>query len=155
MIKNKFSLKGRLIAKKNDEIIFDSNNLILDTGIEYLLKLLTGETVDTETDYGIESISIGDGEDVEDETQTDLQGTELDESNVTSEYDIINNEIYFYGTIENNSGSTITHHEAVLTNNYDVGKGNRTCLSRIKFDESIDLEDGELIEYIWLIEISR
>lgn len=153
MIKNKIKVEGRLIAKKNDKIIYDSKNLLLDTGIEYVLKLLAGDNIDTETSYGLESIAIGDSNAVETEEQEDLQGSEIDEEQIT--FNIVNNQLYLSAEFTNNSGSTITHTEFVLTNNYDAGIGNRTCLSRIVLDKPIELEDEEYIEYVWLIEISR
>ena len=153
MIKNKIKVEGRLIAKKNDKIIYDSKNLLLDTGIEYVLKLLAGDNIDTETSYGLESIAIGDSNAVETEEQEDLQGSEIDEEQIT--FNIVNNQLYLSAEFTNNSGSTITHTEFVLTNNYDAGIGNRTCLSRIVLDKPIELKDEEYIEYVWLIEISR
>lgn len=154
-MKDKLEIKGRLMIKNDDKIIFDSGNLILDTGLEYLATLLAGETSSDEDEHGIESIAIGDDSSDETESQTDLVGEELEDLEIT-EYNKIDNEVYFNGYYENNTGSDVTHYEAVLTNNYDAGKGNRTCLSRISFgDDGSVIPDGDYVEYIWLIKFDR
>lgn len=154
-MKEKQCMIGTVKAYIDGDKVFDSRNLILDSGLVYLASLLGGLTGEG-VDFGIESIAVGDNEPPEgpDATQTDLEGAELGEGETTASLpdDGI---VRFVSNITNTSGSTETHHEAVLTNEYDVGIGNRTCLSRVLLGTGIEVLDGQTITYIWEITFGR
>lgn len=148
----KFKIKGRLKAEKDGEVIFEKNNMILSEGQDLLIRVITNESTES-----IESIAVGDdGTDVS-ESDDDLIGDQINETSVEDPYDSSTDTGYeLYGTytrfiakIENTSGDTVTHREAVLTNNYDAEKDDRDCLSRVDFERDVTLEDDEAIVYTW------
>lgn len=145
---DELEMKGTVKIIKNGKTIKTINNLILDTGLDATAQLLGGLNSQSEFD----TIAVGDDPSETEETQEDLQGSQLNYIATTNE-NPDTGIIRFIGEIENTSGDTSTHYEAVLADG--TTKGDRVCLSRVIMPDGVELLDGESITYLWRITISR
>ncbi len=166
MIKDKISLEGRLRAyDKEGNKILDKENRILDVCLDYLVYILAAEYDGSETwyesldgeEYAVESIAIGDDNTphtgISDPIE-DLQGEQINEGEVLRDDDgyewIDTGHFSFVFMVENvDTENPESHYEVVITNNYDVDKEDRLCLSRISFDEPIEIGPEQTIYYVW------
>jgi len=171
MIEEDMKIKGRLRAYDEDgNKIFDKQNYILNDGMDYIVKILAGDYGGTEAwysttdgeEYAVESIVIGDNEtkyyNIDTEI-TDIQGNQVNEGAVDTtdaRYELVDTGHWsFVFSVTNDTTEEQSHHEAAITNNYNVPATDRLCISRIGYEEPISVEAGGTIVYVWDLILSR
>lgn len=177
MIEEDMKIKGRLRAYDEDgNKLMDKQNYILDDGMDYIVKILGGSydgsetwyndpTVDSSNkgiEYAVESIAIGDNGtkyyNIDTEI-TDIQGNQVNEGAVDTtdaRYELVDTGHWsFVFSVTNDTTEEQSHHEAAITNNYNVTATDRLCISRIGYEEPISVEAGGTIVYVWDLILSR
>lgn len=154
-MEEKINLYGKVTVIIDDEKVFESDNMILAEGYDYVAKLIGGYTGEGSS-FGIESIAVGNDGASPSLTNDDLIGSQINEGEIIDEESGLvsgteDNEakMRLVADITNNSSNPRTHEEAVLTNNYDASQSERECLSRISFGEGVVVEPDFTVRYIW------
>ena len=149
-MKTLIEASGNLKIYKNNKLINEFKNMVLDTGLNIIIGRLISDT-----EYNkISKMVVGDGNVAVEATQTTIQGSYVNSNDITPNYNLDGTamlEAEMTGAVGGE-----THWEIILCEDFtDFGVDNPKTYARILFPESVELLEAETINYVWEIVFKR